>query len=787
MIKLSLFLTGLFKRKPLIPISIIAFLLLFSLFRLYSTGFGRNLLEYIPEDATRTKTYINALEHIGGEDDCYIVFEGDISQIIKKIEGIADELRKMPEIIDVRYKVNNELKNFYLNMLKTNLPLYISPDSLDEFLERLTPPGIKEAISKTQLRLMMPGGGELGQIDPLGLTDFMMPIPDMEGFLDKTSGYYMLEKGKGLIVIAVPSKDPRDIAFDHKLLQGIDKVITNHIGNSDNITFSITGSHAITYYEATQMKKDMKWNILSSFLLVGAVIIIFMRELRIMIYAFLLVGISILITLGISSLFLGTLTEAAGGFGAILIGLGVDLPIILYVRFIFLRNMEKSIEETSQGIWTGVLTTFVTFIPMILSNFRGIKELGILTSIGIILCAVVLFCLIAGFMQSGSRAITSFNPSPLSHVLFKRGIKGLIILFLFISIAFSLWTVKDIGFSIDLRELGSEKNPARTALGKIIKEDKKAFLIGDAVSPEDAIRKAAIAEKLLRDTGIRDIISINTFVPPLDRQMMAIDNLNHINKENLLRTFTEEARKAGFSGQFINYYAQELRKMLSVRTPITYEDIKNVDFLKDRFLWNNEKGFHYLILLNNIDAEKMPVIEDMITTNRELIKTELIDFLKADALKITIIGVLFVNIILFFSFRRFKDILFVQLPILTGILFTGAILTLTGRNIHLMSALTGIMLFGIGTDYAIHIIHHLRRERDIDKVLSQTGSAVTISALTTICGFGSLYFSSYRGLSDMGLAVAIGTAFNLVLVFLFIPLYRSSIALTAKNMDHEPD
>ena len=64
--------------------------------------------------------------------------------------------------------------------------------------------------------------------------------------------------------------------------------------------------------------------------------------------------------------------------------------------------------------------------------------------------------------------------------------------------------------------------------------------------------------------------------------------------------------------------------------------------------------------------------------------------------------------------------------------------------------------------------------KDLKIVLSHTGSAIIIAALTTICGFGSLYFSSYRGLSDMGLAVAIGTVFNLVLVFLFIPLYRSN-------------
>jgi len=74
--------------------------------------------------------------------------------------------------------------------------------------------------------------------------------------------------------------------------------------------------------------------------------------------------------------------------------------------------------------------------------------------------------------------------------------------------------MKDMQFSIDLRELGSEKNPARIAFGEIVKEGKEVFLIGNAKDPEDAITTADSLERKLRDAGIKDIISINTFIPP---------------------------------------------------------------------------------------------------------------------------------------------------------------------------------------------------------------------------------------------------------------------------------
>lgn len=770
MVKLSLFLNALFRKKPIIPLLIAGIILFLAFFRIYTTRFGTDLLSYIPEEAKKTKAYLEALRHSGGERNCYIMLKGNVLGNIELIDRIAAGLRKLPEIVDVHYKVDRDLRDFYLNMLKKKLPLYMDSGELDALSDRLTPDGMNEAIKRTQLRLMMPGGGEIGRIDPLGLTDFIKPFPGIEGPVDTSSGYYILQRGKGLILIASVSGDPRDISFDRKLLNGIDGVMKRQIKETDKISVTVTGSHAITYYEASQMKEEMKRNTLLSILLVGAVLIIFIRDIRVMLYTFLPVGISIFISLGFYSLVFGHLTEAAGGFAAMLIGLGVDLTIILYIRNLFLRDIEQSIKATAPGIWAGALTTAATFSPMAISHFRGIKELGILTSTGIVFCAVVLFGIVSGIMKPGTYINMPYNLSFLSRLLPRKA--KLNIALLFIPALFSLWVIKDMRFSVDLKELGSEKNPARLALDEVIKENsKKVFLIGDSMNPEDAIKKADEVERLLRNADIKDVISIAAIVPPIEKQLMVIDRLKNINKEKVIRDFVEIANRAGFSHQFINNYAEGLREMLSLSKPLRYEDIKNIGLFKERFLWNNEKGVGYLIVINNVNAEKIPAIDGITITDREIIKKELTGLLKKDALKITLLGFFLVNLILFITFKRPLDILFVQLPIIIAILFTGAILTLMGHNIHIMSAITGVMLFGIGTDYAIYFVYHIRRERDIGRVLSQTGTAIILSALTTVCGFGTLYFSSYRGLSDMGLAIMVGILFSLIFIFLFIPLY----------------
>lgn len=775
MLKFSLFLIRFFKKRPLIVLSIILLLSVLSIYIIYQTGFGQNFLQYIPKKAVKTHAYLAALNHLGGEKNCYIILRGHMPTILEKAEKISKELKQLKEITDVKYRVTDELKNYYITLLKKKLPLYLSDEFIDDFFYRISPSGIEEAIRRTKLRMMMPGGGEIGRIDPLGLSDFIRPFPETESLFDTNTGFYLLKEKNALVIIATVNGEPRDLSFDHNLITGIEAVLKKNLNEKEDISYMITGSHAITYYEATQMKNEMQRNIIISLVLVSIIIFIFFRkDLRIMFYAFLPVAISVVLTLGLVSLFMGNLTEASVGFGGMLIGLGVDLSIILYVKHLYQKSIEKSIEQTSAGIWTGALTTWATFFPMALSGFKGIRELGILTSSGIILCALILFGVVAGLIRLKTNVTLPYHFSSVGRIFLNNNVKKVLLILIFILIAFSLWITKDIKFDIDLREIGFEKNPARTVLSEIIKDDKKVFLIGDEDNPDDAIIKADTIEKQLYASNIRDVISQTTFIPPLEKQLMIINRLRNINKDQVIKNFAMKAEQVGFSNKFIMEYSDTLNGMLSVNSPIIYEDIMYNGFFKNRFLWKDGNRFHYLIIIQNANATDIPHISGVTVIDRESIKKELSDLLKTDALKITLIGFLFVNIILFVSFRSIKIAILIQLPILIGILFTVAILTATGRHIHIMSALTAVMLFGIGTDYAIHFVHHMKKESDIQKIMSQTGTAIIISALTTICGFGSLYFSSYRGLSDIGFAVSIGTALNLIIVFLFLPLYKSS-------------
>ncbi len=81
------------------------------------------------------------------------------------------------------------------------------------------------------------------------------------------------------------------------------------------------------------------------------------------------------------------------------------------------------------------------------------------------------------------------------------------------------------------------------------------------------------------------------------------------------------------------------------------------------------------------------------------------------------------------------------------------------------------LILGIGVVYGVHMLHRYREEHDGDvySVVRHTGGAVTLAALTTMVGFGSLISASHKGAKTMGLTMVIGVLACLIASVLVLP------------------
>lgn len=141
------------------------------------------------------------------------------------------------------------------------------------------------------------------------------------------------------------------------------------------------------------------------------------------------------------------------------------------------------------------------------------------------------------------------------------------------------------------------------------------------------------------------------------------------------------------------------------------------------------------------------------------------------------IAVVFILLVLFFIFRNISDTVFPYLTI--GVAMLWILGTMGFLGIPFTMALVSLipLMLGICINYAIHIMFRYREERrngkdvyeGIKACVSNTGTAVFISALTTIIGFSSFLVSELVPMRQFGFLAMIGIFFAFLLVVTLLP------------------
>ena len=112
----------------------------------------------------------------------------------------------------------------------------------------------------------------------------------------------------------------------------------------------------------------------------------------------------------------------------------------------------------------------------------------------------------------------------------------------------------------------------------------------------------------------------------------------------------------------------------------------------------------------------------------------------------------------------------VLIPLGLTTLYTFAIIELTGLTLNMANILVVPLIFGLGVDTGIHVVHRYHHARSVTEVLrSSTPRAVTLSALTTIGTFFSLSFSPHKGAASIGLILSIAIAILMLVTFIVLP------------------
>src|SRR6185436_5892539 len=206
---------------------------------------------------------------------------------------------------------------------------------------------------------------------------------------------YFLSEDKSLLFILVETPEGRGGSFvgDEEAIKTVREAVARLRPAFPNVQAGVTGAPALSNDEMTAAFHDSSISDVLAFAL----------TLLVMTLAFVRVGKPLLMlgvlavtlawSMGVVTLTVGHLTLFSVMFISIVVGIGIDYGIYYLFRYeeeIFLgRSLREALEltaaRTGPGMLAGALTAAGTFFVLMLTDFRGIQELGFIAGISILL------------------------------------------------------------------------------------------------------------------------------------------------------------------------------------------------------------------------------------------------------------------------------------------------------------------------------------------------------------------------------------------------------------------
>jgi hopanoid biosynthesis associated RND transporter like protein HpnN len=134
-----------------------------------------------------------------------------------------------------------------------------------------------------------------------------------------------------------------------------------------------------------------------------------------------------------------------------------------------------------------------------------------------------------------------------------------------------------------------------------------------------------------------------------------------------------------------------------------------------------------------------------------------------------ILALIAISILLFIALRRLTDVLLTLIPLLVAGAVTLEICVLDGLALNFANIIALPLLLGVGVAFKIYYIMAWRAGKT-GLLQSTLTRAVIFSAMTNAAAFGSMWASSYPGMSSMGKMMALALLCTMAAAVLFQPV-----------------
>lgn len=544
------------------------------------------------------------------------------------------------------------------------------------------------------------------------------------------------------------------------------------------------------------MSADLTRSGLIGFVGVLLVMLLYTRRLRTLPLVAAPLFVATTWTLAFAHLAVGRLNIITGFLVAILLGLGVDFIIHLYLRYAELRRRgftldsatQDSLQSTGRAVISSALTTSAAFFVVCFADFVGYSEFGLIAGIGILISAGVALCLFFALNTLLERRWPGrYGSDPGRGLLIPGWLQRAVLLLVPLFFVFSLVQIArgELRFHTNWREMKGE-SPAADFDDYIIDSLGRSNTLTLLAVPDEAAipRAEAAVERVLKaraaankPAGITELISLHTLIPP--------DQAERMEEIEALAVQLRRVRPQLLNAEDKKTY--ELLGRLTQVKPFTRAEVP--PSLLSRFQTSDGKGSLVILVTDYLFYELDQIIdwaEEMTALRTSLnelspnthimsenwVAGTVFQIVKGDGPFILWAAFAGVFVVLWLDFRRLKHALVVLSSLALGLVSVGGAMSLIGLQLNFLNAVILPSLVGIGIDGAIHVYHrYLDEGREaMPLVLRYTSAATLLAAITTMVGFGSLATAHHAGIRSVGQLALVGIATTYICTSVFFPL-----------------
>jgi predicted RND superfamily exporter protein len=184
----------------------------------------------------------------------------------------------------------------------------------------------------------------------------------------------------------------------------------------------------------------------------------------------------------------------------------------------------------------------------------------------------------------------------------------------------------------------------------------------------------------------------------------------------------------------------------------------------------------------NRTLKTYPNVKAGLTGNIPLQRDEMY-YTKRDMTHGFILALILVVLLFVLTFRMLSIPILAGVNLVLAIIITMGLVAVYPGRLNIMTAMFGVILIGLGIDYAIHIISLYSERRTIDKdaptameeALVRSGGGIITGALTTAAAFFTLMISVTRGIKEMGAVLGLGILCAMVVTIIGLPAFLSAM------------